>query len=217
MKHMCRKDTRHPKGRGWRAAGLLFLLAALCLTGYNLWDEYRAGGISGEVLERISREREEQPEKTVGESQSIPDYLLNPDMEMPTITVDGKQYIGVLTIPALNVTLPVMESWSYPNLKISPNRYQGSAYTDNLIIAGHNYRTHFGRLNNLSHGDEVTFTDVDGNRFVYTVVETEVLHATETERMEEGDWDLTLFTCTLSAADRVTVRCERVMEPGQMQ
>ncbi len=45
--------------------------------------------------------------------------------------------------------------------------------------------------------------------------ETEViLRETRTpaamEEMESGDWDLTLFTCTIGGACRVTVRCQQV-------
>ena len=126
---------------------------------------------------------------------------------MPTVEVDGNRYIGRVTIPALGLELPVMSQWSYPNLKIAPCRYQGSAYTGDLIIAGHNYRTHFGPLKNLGGGDAVLFTDADGNQFRYTVAQVETLAKTAVEEMAAGDWDLTLFTCTLGGQTRVTVRC----------
>ena len=202
--------------------GLLLITAALLLTGYNLWDEGRAAASAGDILEQIvpvlqadSDASGSEPDMSdaTPQDQTVPDYILNPDMDMPTTTIEGHEYIGVLTIPALNLSLPVMSDWSYPKLKIAPCRYQGSAYTDDLIIAGHNYRTHFGGLNTLSTGDQVVFTDVDGNQFVYAVVEIEVLMNTDVERMETGDWDLTLFTCTLGGKNRVTVRCEKVDSP----
>ena len=43
------------------------------------------------------------------------------------------------------------------------------------MIAGHNYRSHFGPLSNLDTGDEVRFEDVNGRQFIYQVAETEVL------------------------------------------
>ena len=48
---------------------------------------------------------------------------------------------------------------------------------------------------------------MDGNRFIYAVSGTEQLPGTAIEEMESGDWDLTLFTCTIGGAARVTVRC----------
>ncbi len=139
----------------------------------------------------------------------IPEYLKNPDMEMPTLELKGKDYIGVLEMPTLGIRLPVMSDWSYPQLRIAPCRYKGSAYKDNLILMAHNYKSHFGTLLELGIGDEIYFTDAAGNVFLYEVVELETLEPTAIEYMEAGDWDLTLFTCTVGGAARVTVRCER--------
>jgi sortase A len=97
-------------------------------------------------------------------------------------------------------------------LKIAPCRYEGSAYTNDLIISGHNYTSHFGKLQNLSAGDIVIFTDIEGNEFIYEVVELEILKPTSIEEMKSGEWALSLFTCTLSGQTRLTVRCELVDE-----
>ena len=185
--------------------GLLLLAAALFLAGYNIWDEHRAEGSAQQVLDQLVSETP-QPEPSTPE-EPTPEYILHPEMDMPTVEVDGNRYIGRVTIPALGLELPVMSQWSYPNLKIAPCRYQGSAYTGDLIIAGHNYRTHFGPLKNLRVGDAVLFTDADGNQFRYTVAQVETLAKTAVEEMAAGDWDLTLFTCTLGGQTRVTVRC----------
>ena len=128
---------------------------------------------------------------------------------MPVETIDGKEYIGVLSIPSLGLELPVLAQWNYPDLKTAPCRYAGSLYQDNLIICAHNYDAHFGRLKTLQTGDEVTFVDMDENVVVYKVVEMEILKPTNIEEMEAGDWDLTLFTCTKGGRTRVTVRCVR--------
>ena len=141
----------------------------------------------------------------------IPDYQLNPEMEMPKIALedlDGAACIGVLEIPAIDLKLPVLSEWSYPLLKKAPCRYSGSAYLDNLVIAAHNYRTHFGKLKELETGDEVIFTDAAGNRFEYKVAAVEALIPQSVEDMTRGEWALSLFTCTLDGKNRVTVRCE---------
>lgn len=209
---MNKKAERNKKGMFLMAVGLVLITAALLLTGYNLWDEQRADVAAAGVLTQIYESKVEiqAPDTAVTDPDEpiIPDYILNPDMEMPATMIDENEYIGVLAIPALDLSLPVMSDWSYPKLKVAPGRYQGSAYAGNLIIAGHNYRKHFGGLKALSAGDEVIFTDVDGNRFAYAVIEIETLKSTETDRMEAGDWDLTLFTCTLGGENRVTVRCD---------
>lgn len=133
-------------------------------------------------------------------------------MEMPEIALedlDGAACIGVLEIPAIDLKLPVLSEWSYPLLKKAPCRYSGSAYLDNLVIAAHNYRTHFGKLKELEMGDEVIFTDAAGNRFEYKVAAVEALTPQSVEDMTSGEWALSLFTCTLDGKNRVTVRCEK--------
>ena len=62
---------------------------------------------------------------------------------------------------------------------------------------------------NLSQGDPVTFTDIDGNVFCYQVSEIEILSPYSIQEMTSGDWDLTLFTCTIGGQTRVAVRCEQ--------
>lgn len=84
-------------------------------------------------------------------------------------------YIGILEIPSLDLSLPVMNEWSYPNLKIAPCRYSGSAYTGNFTIAGHNYSTHFGPVRNIDIGAQIIFTDVKGRSFYYEVKAVETL------------------------------------------
>ena len=188
-------------GKGLIFTGLLLIAAALFLTGYNLFDQMRAQRSAAQAAAQLA-ERLPQTRQT-----DVPDYLLTPEMEMPVETIDGVDYVGVLRIPALALELPVINQWSYPLLKIAPCRYSGSAYQNNLVLCAHNYASHFGNLKNLHIGDAVTFTDMDGNLFTYQVAELETLPPQATEEMENGDWDLTLFTCTVGGQSRVTVRC----------
>lgn len=192
--------------------GLLLMAAALSLTCYNMREERRAAASAASALEEILPEMPAATEPSIqpeGTQEAVfPDYLLNPEMEMPTVEIEGQAYIGVLDIPVLGLELPVISKWSYPRLKLAPCRFEGSAYLDDLIIAAHNYRSHFGGLKNLRPGDEVNFTDVEGNVFRYTVAELETLGGNDLEELESGEWDLTLITCTLGGKSRMTVRCD---------
>jgi sortase A len=186
-------------------AGLLFVVAAAGLVGYNVYESWRAGQASDSVLGQV----EDQMTDLYDTSSTLTtiDYYRNPHIEMPTVEVDGYDYIGTLEIPSLSLDLPVMSSWSYAGLNIAPGRYSGSAYMNDLVIAGHNYSSHFGSLKTLAVGDSVVFTDVDGNEFDYEVASVDRLEPTQVAEMKAGDYPLTLFTCTLNGAARVTVRC----------
>ena len=141
-------------------------------------------------------------------SGNAPVYELHPEMTMPTAEVDGHMYVGFLEIPAISRVLPVMEAWSYPGLKIAPCRFVGTVYAHDMIVCAHNYDRHFGQIKTLQEGDKVSFTDVYGDRFDYEVSEVTILQPTDVDEMKDPvDWDLTLFTCTIGGATRVTVRC----------
>ena len=142
----------------------------------------------------------------------VPYYVLNPNTPMPEQEIDGISYIGVLEIPTLGLELPVISQWSSANARTAPCRYAGSVYLDDLVICAHNYASHFGKLSNLFIGDRIAFTDMEGNRFVNELLELEVLEATQIEEMCSGDWDLTLFTCTVGGQSRVTLRCGKISE-----
>lgn len=208
------KKKKNWIGKIFTITGLLLFAAALALSVYNLWDGYRAEQSREKLLEEYRdknqniSDEEEQAEESDGQ---IPDYQLNPEMEMPKVMLeelDGAACIGVLEIPKIDLKLPVLNEWSYPLLKKAPCRYSGSAYLDNLVIAAHNYRTHFGKLKELEMGDEVIFTDAAGNRFEYKVAVVEALTPQSVEDMTSGEWALSLFTCTLDGKNRVTVRCD---------
>lgn len=201
------KNSRKQEGLLLITIGLLLIAAALFLVSYNLYDELRAEQAARQAVNKLEASTNQEPlasdERTV-----IPDYVLSPNMEMPVETINGIDFIGVLRIPALELELPIISEWNYPNLKTAPCRYSGSAYLNNLIICGHNYTSHFGTLKNLWEGDIATFTDMDGNVFTYKMVERETLNPTDIEGMESGNWDLTLFTCTVGGQSRVTIRFE---------
>lgn len=193
-------------------AGSLLLAAALLWVGYNMVDEYRAGKAAEHVLEVLQQQISTQEERkaqqdTAPEQIELPDYILNPDMEMPIQEIEGNEYIGVVDIPSLGLSLPVMSEWSYPKLKLAPCRYHGSAYTGCLTIVAHNYRAHFGLVRYVPVGTQVFFTDVKGRQFSYEVSAVESIEATAIEDAVSKAWDLTLITCTTGGQARLAVRC----------
>lgn len=191
--------------------GLLLLAAAFALTGYNIYDSERAERASEQAIIKMEELLDEKKTVVDAQQEEISIYERFPDMEMPVVEVDGKQYIGVIEIPEKGLSLPVQAGeWNYAKLKSSPCLYEGSVYKDNMVIAGHNYRSHFSNIKTLGIGSEVRFADVEGNVFYYEVGWIEILKPSEVEKMIDAkDWDLSLFTCTYGGRERATVRCIR--------
>ena len=194
------------RGTVWINAGLLLIAAALFLSVYNEWESREARDSARQVIAQLCDELPTEAGGDEAEPTTLPDVR----REMPVKTINGRDYIGVLSIPSLELELPVISQWDYPALKVAPCRYAGSLYQDNLIICAHNYASHFGKLKTLQPGDIVLFTDMDEHVVTFQMVERETLNPMDEEGMEAGDWDLTLFTCTIDGQTRMTIRLERV-------
>lgn len=180
--------------------GAAFVLAALSLFLWNQNEDRQAGASAESIL----------PEVIAQIGPAGGDGADPYDPAMTEKIIDGYAYIGYLTLPSLDLELPVMAEWDYSRLQTAPCRYAGSAKTDDLVIAAHNYSSHFGQIQNLSPGDSVIFTDMDGMVSHYTVEGLELLKPADVAEMTAGDYDLTLFTCNYSGQSRVTVRCSMI-------
>lgn len=185
--------------------GVVLLLAAGGLYAYNRYEDAHAGAeaqtVVADLQQKVVQQKVEPPEP---EAES---GLLDP--ELPVVEIDGNEYVGEISIPAIDIDLPVMSEWSYPRLKIAPCRQFGSSSTDDLVIAAHNYESHFGKLASLTAGDSVTFTDMDGIVNEYVVNKVEVLDPHSVEEVEHSGCALVLYTCTYGGKTRVTVFCDR--------
>lgn len=184
--------------------GIVFVAVAFIWTGYNIYCEKMAEKSSKQALSEMSLDVIDSSE------DKIPDYIIDRDISMPIQIINGREYIGAVSIPALDIDLPILSEWSYENFRVAPCRYSGSAYKNNMILCAHNYRSHFASLKYLNQGDRVYFIDVDKNKFAYEVKSVEVIDRTAVDELNSGEWDLTLFTCTYGGATRVVVRCEIV-------
>ena len=194
--------------------GLLLLLGAGGLTAYNIWDGIRADRASQHIIQEMD----------IGQDLvEALDREPDDDPEMPVIEVEGYYYIGILEIPSLQLTLPVMDRWDYTRLKISPCVYSGSYKTDDLVICAHNYARHFSPVKRIDIGADVYLITVDCRVYHYQVTNRETLQPGAVENMIENtnnttdgtvtnEWDLTLFTCNTGGQTRCAVRCARIRE-----
>ena len=176
--------------------GAVCLLCSIGFVVYNRWESENAAKVTEFLLEDV---------QSVIDGKNAEQNDFGP--KMPTVKVDGYECIGVLSIPVLDLELPVLTDWSYAKLKKAPCHYYGSYYEKDFVIAAHNYKAHFGRLSELQAGDVVVFTDVSGTAHYYEVVILETLPKKATKEMITSGFDLSLYTCTLGGGSRVTVRC----------
>jgi sortase A len=193
--------------------GVVCILCSVGFVVYNRWEDQNAEGIAKDLLEDVqSIMDEKQPEQPLpADTVNLPDDPEKMPTEMATVKVDGYDCIGVLSVPVLDLELPVLTDWSYAKLKKAPCHYYGTYYEKDFVIAAHNFKAHFGRFPELQPGDIVFFTDVNGSVYSYAVVLLETLPKDATKEMITGGFDLSLYTCTPGGASRVTVRCNRIL------
>ena len=204
---------RNKIGTLFMILGAALVLSALALFLYNQREAAQAEQVAAAQLSQLVAEigQQEELENTEVILPGTPVELMDPSaFEMTEVIIDGHAYIGYLSIPSLNLELPIMSGWDYAKLRIAPCLYSGSVMGEDLVLMAHNYKKHFGTISKLSEGDSVIFVDMDGVTTQYEVVAQEVLTPKEVEEMTAGEYDLTLFTCTYGGKSRVTVRCDKV-------
>lgn len=205
--------------------GAVLILSALLLFFYNKQEDRNAGQEAELTLVQIqssiqNAKKETAPEPTDAaeeteaseetEEPTEPTEPLSP--EMPKVVINGNEYIGYLSIPDLELELPVMADWTYAKLQVAPCRQFGSSRTDDLVIAAHNYASHFGTLKDLKDGAQITFTDMDGIVVTYSMVLLQTIHPGAIDAVQYSGHDLVLYTCTPGGAYRVAAYFDRVTE-----
>ena len=192
--------------------GVVCILSSVGFVVYNRWEDESAEEIAQDILEDvqciIEEKQSEQP--LPDDTVNLPNDMEEMPTEMSTVKVGGYDCIGILSVPALNLELPVLTDWSYEKLKKAPCHYYGTYYEKDFVIAAHNYKSHFGRLSELQTGEIVFFTDVNGVAYYYEVILLETLPKEATEEMITSGFDLSLYTCTPGGGNRVTVRCNLI-------
>lgn len=118
--------TRERIGRFCIILGGLCILAAAFLLGFNLREERRAAAATQRILPAVAH--------SIGQSPAPMPTL--PAGEL-TVSLEGEEYLGILSLPTLALELPVGAEWEMDSLRQAPCRYAGTLAGDDIIIAAH--------------------------------------------------------------------------------
>lgn len=205
-----------PSGVGRVVGNLLISLGGLCIAGavglvaYNYHVD-RLAGIHCEsiVTEFQSLVTSTKPVEVLPAGMPSTSYLTADTVKNEGVTIQGASYLGLLEAPMVGMTLPIHLNWSEKNLTSAPCTYWGSLAEEDLVIAGHNYRSHFANLQDMLVGDPITITDTNGNIYSYQVDQVFRLHESEKAYLLDREpWALTLYTCDYPDGEyRIVVRC----------
>lgn len=129
------------------------------------------------------------------------------DVAMPSLEIDGEDYVALLEIPSHGITLPVASQWDNTSLARSPARFSGSAYDKSLVIGGVDDPAQFGFSDEIEHNAVVTLTDMTGAQFSYTVSRVERAEHADKPWLQKDGFDLTLFCRNTYSMEYIAVRC----------
>ncbi len=171
-------------GRVITAAGIVLLAAAAVMFAGRLYEKKQNGMDISEAAQRIEKLL---PERSAGIAEE------RENAAMAAIEIDGKDFVGLLEIPDRNIKLPVAASWGTSDFSFRPARYTGSVYNSTLIIGGKYAEGNFDFIDSLEPGEEITFTDMFGFVFDYTVEKISHSDNADTETLKSVGGALTLF------------------------
>lgn len=193
-------------------SGITCVLCSLFISIYTHNQEENAKTFSNEIAinfaeQIIPSNSPTSPTSTISSMSYTNEY----ENDIATIEIDNQDYIGLLCIPSLDLVLPIDNTWNYDLLKKTPCAFSGTIENKNLIIAGHNYKSHFGYLDTLKTDDTAYILDAYGTIHNYEISLIETLAADEISALLYGEWDLTLFTCvSLNNTYRCVIRLNEI-------
>lgn len=127
------------------------------------------------------------------------------DNTMSVLSLDGTDYVGILEIPRYESTLPVCADWG--GVSKHPCRFSGSIYDRTMQIGGTSQNGQFDFYREISAGDIVCFTDMEGNRYSYTVTDIRYEKHADQTALQRKEASLTLFIKHIYAFEYIVIFC----------
>ncbi|MNT06392.1 Sortase family protein [compost metagenome] len=124
----------------------------------------------------------------------------------------GFNVLGTIEIPVTKLKYPVLENSSKKAIEIAVGYLYGPGLNKqgNTTIVGHNYRNglFFSNNKNISIGDKIYITDLEGKKVEYTVYnkyETTPEDSDYITRDTKGAREISLSTCTDDSKARLII------------
>ena len=125
--------------------------------------------------------------------------------KMPVLSVQETDFVGILEIPSYNSELPVCASWG--EITKYPCQYSGSIYNGTMQIGISSQKGQYDFYREISVGDAVLFTDMQGNCYTYTVSKLRYEKHANNDALTKENADLTLFIKNVYDFEYLIVYC----------
>ena len=174
--------------------GLLVTAAvALAIWQWNIhaWEQ-KAQGYVSTITAQIPAPQNATPEE-------------RRDNTMPVLCIDGKDFVGILEMPRYGSVLPVSADWG--NASANPRRFDGSVYDRTVQIGATTQVGQYNFYREISVGDSVFFTDMEGNRFSYGITDIHYAKHADQTALQRENAALTLFIKNIYSFEYIILFC----------
>lgn len=177
-------------------AGVCLLVIATALLIFWRWNvvsaQQEAAGYVQTLRTLIPNPRDAVPEE-------------RRDNAMSVLSIDGKDFVGIIELPRYGSALPVCADWG--NTSRYPCRFSGSIYNGTMQIGGTTQEGQYDFYRELSVGDRVVFTDMEGNRYTYQVTALRTAEHVDQAALGKEPAALTLFIQNIYSFEYLIVFC----------
>jgi sortase A len=177
--------------------GASLLVGAILLLVAWQWNVHTSEQKAKEYVNAI-RELIPEPQGAVPEERR--------DNTMASLSIEGEDFVGILEIPRFNSGLPIGANWGSPSKY--PCRLRGSVYDRTIQIGGTSQKGQYDFYRDLCVGDSVFFTDMEGNRFSYSVTAIRYEKNADQSTLQRENAALTLFIKNVYAFEYVVIYCD---------
>lgn len=149
--------------------------------------------------------------KAAGKGQGGAGDNAAPDGDSPyleTVNLSGYEVTGILQIPDLNRSWPIIASGDAAATARIPSIYGGNPASGDLVIADSAGNRQFASLKDLPDGSEVVFTDISGHEYRYQLATVETVPSGKLSAISRHRerWDAAIITPNFSGRSQIVTR-----------
>lgn len=206
-------------------------LLLVALLGYSWWQgrtgDSEIDGLLTETQEVIPSSRQvgviatQTPEnakesgassgKAAGKGQGGTADTSAPDSVSPyleTANLSGYEVTGILQIPDLNRSWPIIAGGDPVAAAKIPSIYGGNPASGDLLIADGADNQQFSGLKDLPDGSKVLFTDISGREYRYQIATVETVPSSKLSAISRHRerWDAAIITPNFSGRSQIVTR-----------
>lgn len=127
---------------------------------------------------------------------------------LETVNLSGYEVTGILQIPDLNQSWPIIASGDPAATAKIPSIYGGNPASGDLVIADGADNQQFSGLKDLPDGSKVVFTDISGHEYRYQVATVETVPSGKLSAISRHRerWDAAIITPNFSGRSQIVTR-----------